>query len=86
MISSVDDSENVYVHYFNEKSGMSKVRGINIKKTKDGGQAGAGAMSLANKHFFGMGYPYFISGYDSHVAVTTDYGILLFSVSQQQQN
>ena len=36
----------------------------------------------AKKDLFGMGYPYFISGYDRHVAVTTDYGILLFSVER----
>ena len=34
MISSVDDSENVIVHFFNEISGTSKVRGLNIKRIK----------------------------------------------------
>ena len=29
-----------------------------------------------------MGYPYFICGYANRVAVTTDYGVLLFSVEQ----
>ena len=29
-----------------------------------------------------MGYPYFITGYGEHVAVTTDYGILLFKVQK----
>ena len=32
-----------------------------------------------------MGYPYFISGYDRYVAVTTDYGILLFTVERSVQ-
>ena len=35
---------------------------------------------MADKHMFGMGYPYFICGYDEHVACSTDYGILLFKI------
>jgi len=42
----------------------------NIKKAK-----GEGVAALADKHLFGMGYPYFICGYNNHVAVSTDYGI-----------
>ena len=41
-------------------------------------QAGGDTSILNNKHLFGMGYPYFICGYDKHVAVSTDYGICLF--------
>mmetsp|Transcript_11673 Transcript_11673/g.15841 ORF Transcript_11673/g.15841 Transcript_11673/m.15841 type:complete len:87 (+) Transcript_11673:876-1136(+) len=84
MISAVDDSENVYVIYFNAKSGTSKVRSVNIKRVKQAEES-AQAMTLRNKHFFGMGYPYFITGYADQVAVTTDYGILLFQVRQQIQ-
>ena len=82
MISAVDDSENVHVFFFNLSQTTCNVRTINIKRT---GKAGAD-QTLQGKHFFGMGYPYFICGYGDHVAVTTDYGILLFSVQQSNSN
>jgi len=75
MISAVDDSENVYVFFFNQESLTSNIRNINIKNA-------AKTNKDLKKHFFGMGYPYFICGYDSHVAVTSDYGILLFSITR----
>ena len=79
MISAVDDSENVYVLFYNINSKTCNVRQTNIKKTRVTKEA---AKSLEGKHFFGMGYPYFITGYDRHVAVTSDYGVLLFSMEQ----
>ena len=78
MISAVDDSENIYVFFHNQESKTNNVRNINIKRIK----AGENTASIQNKHFFGMGYPYFICGYDRYVAGTTDYGILLFSVER----
>jgi len=83
MISAVDDSENVCVFFFNELTTTSNVRNLNIKKVKQ--SEAQATISLRDKHFFGMGYPYFICGYGNHVAVTTDYGILLFSVEQSNQ-
>ena len=81
MISAVDDSENVYVFFHNQVTRTNNVRNINIKRIK----SGENAASIQNKHFFGMGYPYFISGYDRYVAVTTDYGILLFTVERSMK-
>ena len=76
MISAVDDSENVYALFYNMASKTCKVRQTNIKKIKVTEQT----KSLQGKHFFGMGYPYFITGYDRYVAVTSDYGVLLFEM------
>ena len=76
MISAVDDSENVYVFFHNQQTKTCNVRNLNIKKIKEGDNT----TQIKNKHFFGMGYPYFICGYGEHVAVTSDYGILLFKV------
>ena len=78
MISAVDDSENVYVFFHNQESKTNNIRNINIKRIK----SDKNTSSIQNKHFFGMGYPYFICGYDRYVAVTTDYGILLFTVER----
>ena len=78
MISAVDDSENVFCIFRNLNTDDNIVRNINIKRIKKS----ENTAHIQNKHFFGMGYPYFISGYDRHVAVTTDYGILLFSVER----
>jgi len=81
MISAVDDSENVFVVFANEETKTTNVRQISIKKLKQGEEAkNQQSISLHNKHFFGMGYPYFITGYANNVAVTSDYGVLLFSV------
>ena len=80
MISAVDDSENVFVHFFNMESRTCNVRQCNIKRLKIENEKVS--QSIKSKHFFGMGYPYFITGYDSHVAVTTDYGILLFRIER----
>ena len=52
---------------------------INIKRAA---RANKDQAHILNKHFFGMGYPYFICGYGRYVAVSTDYGILLFSVTK----
>lgn len=80
MISAVDDSENIFVHFFDLQSKTCNVRRCNIKRVKIENENMS--TSIKSKHFFGMGYPYFISGYDSHVAVTTDYGILLFRIER----
>ena len=80
MISAVDDSENVYVFFFNQETRTSNIRNINIKRAA---KISKDNSAILNKHFFGMGYPYFICGYDNHVAVTSDYGILLFSLESK---
>jgi hypothetical protein len=32
---------------------------------------------VAKKDLFGMGYPYFINHYNNHIAITSDYGVIL---------
>lgn len=77
MISIVDDSENVSVYFFEQDKKLTTLATINIKRAA---RANKDHKQMLSKHFFGMGYPYFICGYNKHVAVTSDYGILLFSV------
>jgi hypothetical protein len=36
---------------------------------------------VKDKDLFSLGYPYFIAIYHRYVAVTSDYGILLFDIS-----
>ena len=71
----MDDSENIAAFHFNMSSEDTKTFQIHQSNMK---QAGGDTSILNNKHLFGMGYPYFICGYDKHVAVSTDYGICLF--------
>lgn len=35
---------------------------------------------VAEKDLFGMGYPYFICLYHKHIAVTSDYGVILLQI------
>lgn len=72
LITAVDDSENIGVFKFDMNANVLKTyksKLTNIKK------ATGDVSALNDKHLFGMGYPYFICGYDNHVAVSTDYGI-----------
>ena len=79
MISVVDDSENVRVIVRNQNSNTNALeKTINIKAASKNQKCSLDTKEILKKHFFGMGYPYFITGYEKHVAVTTDYGILLF--------
>ena len=44
-------------------------------------QAAGMPKDVASKDLFGMGYPYFVSWYDKYVALTSDYGVLLFQIN-----
>lgn len=71
MIAAADDSETISI-FDSEKFGKPKYS-VKIK------QATSAPASLKQKDLFGLGYPYFISSYDGHVAVSTDFGICLLS-------
>ena len=83
MISVIDDSENLKVFFYDVK--MSKVASscaISIMAKKH--DKDFPLHNMVDKHLFGMGYPYFITGYNENVAFSTDYGILLFKVNPKQ--
>ena len=78
VISVVDDSEVVSIYETESRSARPTAKhSVSIKQSKSFPD------SYREKAFFGMGYPYYISSYGSHVAVSTDYGICLLKFGEQ---
>ena len=73
IIAVVDDSETISI-FDTEKTSVKPAARCTQKINKAAGFP----EGVADRAWFGMGYPYQISSYGHHVAVSTDWGILVF--------
>jgi hypothetical protein len=73
IVSVVDDSETISI-FDTDNGGKVRPEAVVQQKIK---RAKGFPATADQKAWFGMGYPYLISAYGNHVAVSTDYGILL---------
>ena len=78
IISVVDDSETISI-FDTEKSSVKPAP----KWSQKIGKAAGFPETSAGKAWFGMGYPYYISSYGEHVAVSTDYGICVLKFANK---
>ena len=78
-VACIDESE--YLSIFSAKTASNAGRGGFQRKIRE---SKGTPEEIASKDLFGMGYPYFISMYEDKVVCSSDYGLCLLEIHNNE--